>query len=93
MPLTATTLTLSYHEAQVPPVGSNAGLERMLEVACEGLSLTPDQLHQELEAGGDLPALASGELTPQALRLTAKTLALIRPVSTTSRNAAMLSKL
>jgi hypothetical protein len=93
MPLVATTLTLSYHEAQVPLVSSLADLDRMLELACEGLSLTPDQLHQELEAGGDLPALASGELTPQALRLTAKTLALILPVSTPSRNAAMLSKL
>jgi hypothetical protein len=52
--------------------------KRMLEVACEGLRLTPEQLRQELEAGGDLPDLVSGALTPNALRLTAKTLALMR---------------
>jgi hypothetical protein len=78
MPLVATTLTLSYHEAQVPLVSSLADLDRMLELACEGLSLTPDQLHQELEAGGDMPALASGELAPQAIRLTAEALAVLR---------------
>jgi len=50
----------------------------MLEVACEGLSLTPEQLRQELDAGGTLADLTSGVLIPKALRLTAKTLALIR---------------
>jgi hypothetical protein len=50
----------------------------MLEAACEGLSITSGQLHRELEAGGDLPGLVSGALTPQALRLTARTLALMR---------------
>jgi hypothetical protein len=63
---------------QVPPVGSHAGFERRLEAACEGLSITPEQLRAELEAGGDLPGLVSGALTPQALRLTARTLALMR---------------
>jgi hypothetical protein len=42
------------------------------------LSFTPDQLRQELEAGGDIPDLVSGTLTPEALRLIAKTLALMR---------------
>jgi hypothetical protein len=46
--------------------------------ACRGLMITPEQLRQELEAGGDIPDLASGRLTPKALRLTAKTLALMR---------------
>jgi hypothetical protein len=78
MPLTATTLTLSCHKEQVPAVGSNAGLERTLEVACEGLTITPEQLRQELEKGGDMPDLQSGALTLQALRLTARTLALMR---------------
>jgi hypothetical protein len=50
----------------------------MLEVACEGLNITPEQLRQELEAGGDLPDLISGALTPKALRLMATTLALMR---------------
>jgi hypothetical protein len=44
----------------------------------EDLSLTPEQLRQELTEGGDIPALASAEVTPQALRLTARTLALMR---------------
>src|SRR5215218_2043299 len=50
----------------------------MLEVACQGLSIKPEQLRQELEAGGDVPDLVSGGLTLQALRLTARTLALMR---------------
>ncbi len=78
MPLTATTLTLPCHKVELRPVTTNAGLARMLEVACRGLRITPEQLRQELEAGGDLPDLVSGALTPKALRLTAKTLALMR---------------
>src|SRR5215218_7844540 len=35
MPLTATTLTLPCHKEQAPPVGSLAGFECMLEMACE----------------------------------------------------------
>ena len=77
-PLTATTLTLPCHNAQVPPVGAPAGFERRLESACEGLSIAPAQLHAELREGGDLPALGSGALTPKALRLTAKSLAVMR---------------
>jgi hypothetical protein len=78
MPLTATTLTLACHKEQVPRVGSHAGLDRMIEIACEGLSITPAQLHAELREGGDIPDLVSGGLTLQALRLTARTLALMR---------------
>jgi hypothetical protein len=50
----------------------------MLEVACEGSNITPEQLRQELEVDSDLPDLASGTLTSKALRLMAKTLALMR---------------
>jgi len=75
MPFTATTLTLPCHTEQVPPVGPHAGLDRMIENACEGLAITPEQLRQALE-DTDLPALASGERTLKALRLTAWTLAL-----------------
>jgi hypothetical protein len=78
MPLTATTLTLPCHKEQASSVGPLIGLERMIETACQGLSITPEQLHQELEVSGDLPDLVSGALTPNALRLTAKTLALMR---------------
>ncbi|MDQ3797355.1 MAG: hypothetical protein M3294_07300, partial [Pseudomonadota bacterium] len=49
-----------------------------LENACQGLSITPEQLRQELEADGDIPDLVSGALTPEALRLTARTLVLMR---------------
>jgi len=49
----------------------------MLEMACAGLSMVPEQLRQEFEGSGDLPDLVSGALTSQALRLTARTLALI----------------
>ncbi len=43
MPLTATTLTLPCHKERVAAIGSAADLERMLKVACEGLSITPEQ--------------------------------------------------
>ncbi len=78
MPLTATTLTLTCHKEQVGLVRSRDSLERMLEVACEGLSLTRDQLRHELEAGADIPDLVSGVLTTKASRQTAKTLVLMR---------------
>ncbi len=78
MPLTATTVTLPCHKVELRPVSTSAGLERMLELACQGLSITPEQLHLELEEAGDLHDLVSGALTPKALRLTAKTLALMR---------------
>jgi hypothetical protein len=78
MPLAATTLTLPCHKEQVTPVGSQDGRERMLEVACEGLHITPEQLRRELEAGGDISDLTSGALTPKASRLTTRTLAHMR---------------
>ena len=66
------------HKVELRPVASSAGLERMLELACQGLSITPEQLHQELEAGGDIPDLVSGALTPAVLRLTVETLDTMR---------------
>jgi hypothetical protein len=78
MPLAATTLTLSCHKEQASSVGPLIGLEYMIETACQGLSITPEQLRQELEAGSDLPDLASGALTPKALRLAAQILVLLR---------------
>lgn len=50
----------------------------LIASACEGLTITPEQLLAELTEGGDMPDLQSGSLTPQALRLTARTLALMR---------------
>jgi hypothetical protein len=38
----------------------------------------PEQLHAEFIVAADVPALTSGELTRQALRVTAKALVLIR---------------
>jgi hypothetical protein len=76
MPLTATTLTLSCHQPPQPPlVPTHVPLDPLLEYACKGLAITPEQLRQALE-DTDLPALASGELTLKALRLTAWTLVL-----------------
>ncbi len=70
----ATTATLPCHKVELRPIAINTGLERMLEVVCQGLSITPEQLRQELEVGGDIPDLVSGTLTPAALRLAAETL-------------------
>ncbi|MDQ4146388.1 MAG: hypothetical protein M3120_01625 [Pseudomonadota bacterium] len=78
MPLTATTLTLPCHKEQAQPVAAHAGADHMIETVCEDLNITPEHLFQELEAHGDLPDLISGALTPKALRLTTKTLALMR---------------
>jgi len=78
MPLTATTLTVSCHKARAQPVSFHAGLDRKLEIACESLTLTPGQLCQDLQAGGDIPDLVSGALTLQAIQLAARTLALMR---------------
>jgi hypothetical protein len=85
MPLAATTVTLPCHKEQVPPIGSHDGLERMIETACQGLSITAEQLHQELEEDGDIPDLASGALTPKALRLAAQILALLRCIDVPER--------
>ncbi|MDQ4146338.1 MAG: hypothetical protein M3120_01345 [Pseudomonadota bacterium] len=70
--------TSSWHKEQAPPGGSHDGLERMLELACEGLNITREQLRQVLTEGGYLPDLVSGALTSAALRLTAETLNTMR---------------
>ncbi len=77
MPLTATTVTLPCHKVELRPVATVTGLEHMLEVACQGLSITPEQLRQDLEEGSDVPELVLGALTARALRLTARTLVLM----------------
>jgi hypothetical protein len=63
---------------ELRPVAARAELRTLFETAYQGLIITPEQLRQELDEDGDLPDLASGALTPQALWLTARTLALIR---------------
>jgi TubC N-terminal docking domain len=78
MPCEAATLTLPCHKEQPQPVAAHAGIRTLFENACQRLSITPKQLRQELREGNDLPDLVSGVLTPKALRLTAKTLALMR---------------
>jgi hypothetical protein len=70
--------TSSWHKEQAPPADSYDGLERILEIVCEGLSLTPEELRAELTESGDLPDLVSGALTTKASRQTAKTLVLMR---------------
>jgi hypothetical protein len=89
-------LALPCHKERVIPAGSLTGVDRMIETACEGLNITPAQLRQELDAGGDIPDVVSGTLTPKALRLTARTLALmcypyppeLRIIGTTVRGVA-----
>jgi hypothetical protein len=78
MPLRATILTLPCHKVERHPVAARADVRTVFETACQRLSITPEQLRQELEAGGDFPDLVWGALTPNALRLIAKTLALMR---------------
>ncbi len=78
IPSTATTLTLPCHKVELRPVAARAELRTVFENACQGLSITPEQLRQELEAAADIPDVVSGTLTPKALKVTAKTLALMR---------------
>src|SRR5215208_446681 len=75
MLLAATTLTLPCHKEQAPHVGSLAGFECMLEMACEGLTITPGQLRQALK--DDLESC--GQLTALGLRLVAETLSAYLP--------------
>ena len=77
MPLSATTLALPGPAPIARPVPAHAGLGRMLASACQGLSITPAQLRQELIE--DLADLASGELTERRLRQVAETLCACLP--------------
>jgi hypothetical protein len=64
MPLSATTLTLLCHKVELRLVPTHAGLCTLFENACQGLSLTPEQLRWELEENGDIANLVSGALRP-----------------------------
>jgi hypothetical protein len=66
------------HKVELRPVAVHADLRTLFEDACQGVSITPEQLRRELEENGDIPDLISGALTPKALWLTAQTLALMR---------------
>ena len=46
--------------------------------ACDGLTITPDQLRDELIAGGDMESIETGELSARGLRFVARTLDLMR---------------
>ncbi len=59
-------------------VNTYAGLCTRFENACQGLSITPEQLRWELEENGDIANLVSGALRPAALRLIAETLDTMR---------------
>lgn len=50
----------------------------LIHSACEGLSITSEQLYTELEEGSDFPDIRSGTITLKILRLTAETLSLMR---------------
>jgi hypothetical protein len=78
LPLEATTLTLPCHESKSLSACDPARLRRMVELACPRLTITPEQLWQELEANGDLPQLESGALSVKALRQVAMIVAALR---------------
>lgn len=58
--------------------GDKSHTTLLIENACQGLTITPEQLRDELEQGGDFPDLISGELSIRGLRLAAETLSLTR---------------
>lgn len=72
MPLEAATLTLPSHKPQTGTVRDPARLRRMVEDACRGLSITPEQLWTALEENGDLTDVECGALSPDGLRLVAE---------------------
>jgi hypothetical protein len=78
VPLEATTLTLPCHNIHSRPVRDPAHLRRMVELACRRLTITPEQLWQELEANGNLADLESGAVSVKVLREVAMTLASMR---------------
>ncbi len=63
----STTLTLSCHQIAKRPVRAHAQLDAVLATACQGLSISPSELRQEL--ADDLDAIASGELRSASIRL------------------------
>ena len=67
---------LPCHKVEPRPFAAHASLHALFENACQGLSVTPEQLQQELTDSCDILDLVSGVLARQALRLTARTLAL-----------------
>ncbi|HKF94614.1 MAG TPA: hypothetical protein VKB96_08435 [Gammaproteobacteria bacterium] len=72
-PLAATTLTLTCHPPPAPSDSAQTVPDSVFATACEGLSITPARLREQLS--DDLDANASGELTAPGLRLTAEALA------------------
>ena len=82
MPLEATTLTLTCHKVQTRPAHDPARLRRMVEFACRQLTITREQLRQELEANSDLADMESGAVSVKALRQVAMTLAVMRAQKT-----------
>jgi hypothetical protein len=77
VPLATTTLILPTYKPAAQPVAAYVALRTLFENVCQGLSITPEQLRQDLEEGSDVPELILGALTARALRLTAKTLVLM----------------
>lgn len=57
-------------------------IDQMIAEACQGQSISPDQLKAELEPGGDMPSLENGELIPGGLRITAEILSIMRYTET-----------
>jgi hypothetical protein len=50
----------------------------MVALACHRLTITPEELWQELEASGDIADLESGAISAKALRQVAMIIAAVR---------------
>ncbi|MBA3732013.1 MAG: hypothetical protein H0W93_06600 [Gammaproteobacteria bacterium] len=87
----STTLTLSCHQIAKRPVRAHAQLDAVLATACQGLSISPSELRQEL--ADDLDAIASGELTVHGLRTVAETLSACLPYETDTRHNEVIAML
>lgn len=87
----ATTLTLNGHVPGARRVRAHASLSSVFEQACQGLSITPEQLRQEL--ADDPDAITSGALTAHGLRLVAETLAACLPPDNDTRHSAVIAML
>ena len=63
----------------------SAHLRRVVALACRRLTITPEELYEELKANGDLADLESGAVSVKALRQVAMTLGAMRAQESSPR--------
>jgi hypothetical protein len=76
------------HEVQTRPLRDPARLRRAVDLACRRLTITPEQLWQELEANSHLADMELGAVSVKVLREVAMTLAAIRAKNVSCQTAA-----